>query len=314
MKDRMVLAIVLLLFAAQNLLADSFTFNLISSGRLAFPAWMPERPLALPSEHAQLSFPIVPIPADDDLALTVVFNDLVAGYLSVLWEDAEGHRQMLAANLFENIGLPDQRTLLISRPTMGGPGRLILQSSEPILNVIRVRLDWVRPGVIRLTDNQPNGALVTSGGKIFAPEEVDGAPLTPIADTWEGIILTSSVTERAERLDRGIDFQVNVPRKVNRMRVDVMVNGLPLDQAFNLWLNGMRVGSLAMEVPDLTDPGYDHNANVSSDENFTGWRRGVLYLTGDRLPVGDNHFEFEGPPGVPLAIRDFLIQVDYAPY
>ncbi len=313
MKDRMVLAIGFLLFAAQSLRADSFTFDLNASGHMEFPAWIPERPLALPSKHAQLSFPIVPVAADDDLALTVVFNDLVAGYLSVFWEDAEGQRSMLAANLFENIGLPDQRTLLISRPTMGGPGRLILQSSESVLNVIRVRLDWVRPGVIRLTDGQPNGALVTSAGKIFAPEEVDGTPLTPIADNWEGIILTTSVTDRAERLDRGIDFQVNVPRKVNRARVDVMVNGLPLNQSFDLWLNGIRVGSLSMEVPDLTDPGFDH-ANVSNDENFTGWRRGVLYLPGDRLPTGDNHFQFQGPSGVPLAIRDFLIQVDYAPF
>jgi hypothetical protein len=294
--------------------ADSFTFDLTATGHLQFPAWMPERPVALPGRRAELSFPVVPIVQDEDLVLTVVFNDLMAGTLSVFWENIDGKREMLAANLFENIGLPDQRTLLISRPTMGGPGKVILQSSEAILNVIRIRLDWVRPGVVRLTDNQPNGALVTGGGKLLAPEEIDGTPLTPIADSWEGIILTSSVTERAERLDGGVDFQVSVPRKVNRGRIDVMVNGLPLNQSLDLWLNGVRLGSLAMEVPDLTDPGYDRRANVPNDQGFTGWRRGVLYLPGDRLPVGDNHFQFAGPRGLPLAIRDFLLQVDYAPY
>jgi hypothetical protein len=273
---------------------------------------MPERPLASPSEHAQLSLPIAPIAEDDDLALTVVFNDSVGGFLSVFWEGADGQREMLAANLFENIGLPNQRTLLINRPTMGGPGRLILQSSESVLNVIRVRLDWVRPGVIRLPDNQPNGALVTSSGKIMAPEEVDGTPLTPIADTWEGVILTTSVTDRAERLDGGIDFQVDVSHPVARARVEVMVNGLALNQNLDLWLNGVRVGSLAMDVPDLTDPGFSNQLANSDDQSFSGWRRGVLYLPGNRLTTGNNHFQFQGPSATPLAIRDFLIQVNYS--
>jgi hypothetical protein len=314
MINRVALTLLSALVVLSGARADSFTFDLNATGHLQFPAWMPERPVALPNQHAELSFPVVPIEQDDDLALTVVFNDLAAGYLSVLWENIDGRREMLAPNLFENIGLPDQRTLLISRPTMGGPGRVILQSSESILNVVRVRLDWVRPGVVRLTDNQPNGALITSGGKLLAPEEVDGTPLTPIADSWEDIILTTSVTERAERLDHGIDFQVNVPRKVNRARIDVMVNGLQLDQSLGLWLNGNRVGSLSMEVPDLTDPGFDRHANAANDQRFTGWRRGVLYLVGERLPVGNNHFQFLGPTGVPLAIRDFLLQVDYAPF
>ncbi len=106
-------------------------------------------------------------------------------------------------NLFENIGLLNQRTLLINRPTMGGPGKVVLKSSQAVLNILRVRLDWARPGVVRLVDNVPNGALVTTGGKMFAPEEVDGSPLTPIADSWEGRILTTSVTDQAERIEKG---------------------------------------------------------------------------------------------------------------
>jgi hypothetical protein len=300
----------LYLCAVEYCLADSFTFDLKATGRLEFPAWIPDRPLAFPKTQSELSFPVVPGADDDDLALTVVFQEEIGGFLSVYWESALGKRQLLAPNLFENIGLLNQRTLLINRPTMGGPGKVVLKSSQAVLNVLRVRLDWARPGVVRLVDNIPNGALVTTGGKMFAPEEVDGSPLTPIADSWEGRILTTSITDKPERIEKGIEFAVSVPDKASRVRVEVLVNGLRLDQSIILWLNGAEIGILAVEVPDLTDPGYEKGDDGAM--HFTGWRKGVLILRGDQLPVGENRFQFQTPPGTPIAIRDFLLQLEYA--
>jgi hypothetical protein len=291
-------------------LADSFTFDLTATGRTEFPAWMPERPLAAPRAQAELSFPIVPGAQDDDLAVTVVFQEETGSYLSVYWEREDKTRQLLTPNLFENTGLTSQRTLLISRPTMGGPGKVILKSSQTVLNVLKVRLDWARPGVVRLVDTVPNGALVTTGGKLFAPEEVDGSALTPIADSWEGRTLTTSVTERPERIEKGIDFQVSVPQRVLRARIEVLVNGLLINQSLKLWLNNQSLGVIALEIPDLTDPGYAKNSDNAV--RFAGWRKGALYLSGAKLPVGENHFQFDPPPGTPVAIRDFLLQVEYA--
>jgi hypothetical protein len=290
--------------------AESFTFDLKATSRLEFPGWLPERPVAVPKAQAELSFPVVPGSEDDDLAMTVVFQEEFGGYLSVYWESTGGARQLLSANLFENTGLKSQRTLLISRPTMGGPGKVILKSSQAVLNVARVRLDWARPGVVRLVDSIPNGALITTGGKLYAPEEVDGSQLTPIADSWQGNILTTSVTDRAERIEKGIDFLVSVPTHVNRARIEVLVNGLRIDQTLNLWLNGNRIGPLALEIPELADPGYEKGSSDSIQ--YAGWRKGVLFLSGAELPIGDNHFQFEPPPGADVAIRDFLLQVDYA--
>ena len=71
--------------------------------------------------------------------------------------------------------------------------------------------------------------------------------------------------------------------------------------------NGQAVGTLSFEIPDLTDPGYGE-----SNDQFVGWRKGVLLLPSSRLVVGDNQFQFEGPPGTAIAIRDFLLQVQYA--
>ncbi|HEV3210143.1 MAG TPA: hypothetical protein VGY91_07745 [Chthoniobacterales bacterium] len=290
---------------------DSFTLDLTTTSRPQFPIWMPERPLAAPKHQAELSFAVVPGPDDDDLALTVVFQEEVGGFLSVYWEDSSGNRALLAPNLFENIGLPNQRTLLIKRPTMGGPGKVILKSSQEVLNVLRVRLDWARPGVARLVDNVPNGALVTTGGKMYAPEEVDGSTLTPIADSWEGKILTTSLTDKAERIENGIDYSVAIPDKVQRARIELLVNGLQLDQFIILWLNGQACGPIALEIPDLTDPGYD---KVSSGiAHFIGWRKGMFLLQGEQLIVGENHFQFQTPPNSQIAIRDFLLQVEYAP-
>jgi hypothetical protein len=296
--------------AACSCFADSFTFDLHATGRLEFPAWMPDRPLAYPKSQAELSLPVVPGADDDDLALTVVFQEEIGGFLSVYWESSLGKRELLAPNLFENIGLANQRTLLIKRPTMGGPGNIILKSSQSVLNILRVRLDWARPGVVRLVDNIPNGALVTTGGKMFAPEEVDGSQLTPIADSWAGRILTTSVTDRAERIEQGIDYSVTVPNKVARARVELMVNGLRIDQKLTLWLNGVIFGTVAFEVPDLTDPGYEKAGDGTM--RYTGWRKGFVLIGGDQLPVGENHFQFETPPGAEVAIRDFLLQLEYA--
>jgi hypothetical protein len=300
---------ILSLGVVDNGRADSFTFDLKATGRLEFPAWIPDRPLAHPESQAELSFPVVPGADDDDLAVTVVFQEEIGGFLSVYWESSFGKRQLLAPNLFENIGLLNQRTLLINRPTMGGPGKVVLKSSQAVLNILRVRLDWARPGVVRLVDNVPNGALVTTGGKMFAPEEVDGTPLTPIADSWEGRILTTSVTDQAERIEKGIDYSVAIPDKVSRVRLEVLVNGLQLDQTLTLWLNSAVAGQLALEVPDLTDPGYEKGDDGAM--HFTGWRKGVLILRGNQLPVGENHFQFQTPPGAQVAIRDFLLQLEY---
>jgi len=294
----------------QSVLAESFLFDPTTNGRVPLPAWLPDRPVAVASNHAELSFHIVPIADDDDLALTVVFNEEMGGYLGVYWQPQGGSRQLICANLFENISLPNQRTILINRPTLGGPGKLILESSSAVLNIRRVRLDWARPGVVRLYDLMPNGALITSSGKLYAPEEVDGSPLTPVADRWEGKILTTSITENAERVEQGVRYPVSITKPVRRVRVEVLVNGLPFGNSVKLWLNGEPIGSLAMEIPDLTDPGYFHSRQLG--DHFTGWRKGEFLLSANQIKKGDNVFQFQGPPKTPLAIRDFLLQIQYS--
>jgi hypothetical protein len=304
------LIVVASILFGQSVWADSFVFDPTTNGRVVLPSWLPDRPVAIASNHAELSFHIVPVADDDDLAVTAVFVENMGGYLSLYWQPQGGSRQLICANLFENISLPNQRTILINRPTLGGPGKLIISSSSDVLNIKRVRLDWARPGVVRLYDLMPNGALITSAGKVYAPEEVDGSPLTPVADHWDGSVYTTSVTENAERIEQGVQYPVSIPKAVRRVRVEVLVNGLPFGNSVKLWLNGSQVGTLAMEIPELTDPGYFHSR--SQGDHYTGWRKGVFLLSAHQVKKGDNVFQFQGPPNTPLAIRDFLLQIQYA--
>ena len=304
------LIVVASMIFGQSVWADSFVFDPTTNGRVVLPSWLPDRPVAIASNHAELSFHIVPVADDDDLALTVVFVENMGGYLSVYWQPQGGSRQLICANLFENVSLPNQRTILINRPTLGGPGKLVLSSSSDVLNIKRVRLDWARPGVVRLYDLLPNGALIANGGKIYSPEEVDGSPLTPVADRWDGGVYTTSVTESAERIEQGVQYPVSIPKPVRRVRVEVLVNGLPFGNSVKLWLNGNMVGSLAMDIPELTDPGYFHSR--SQGDHYVGWRKGVFLLSPRQVKKGDNVFQFQGPAKTPLAIRDFLLQIQYA--
>lgn len=309
----MFLSFFVLLFSRGQLYAQiplSFSFDPSANGRVSLPYWIPTRPLASPKPQAELSIPIIPISDPDDLALTVVFREEIGAYLSVYWQENGGKPQLLSANLFENIGLLNQRTLLINRPGMGGPGTILIRSSQPVLNIIRVRLDWVRPGVVRLADDVPNGALILTGNRIYAPEEVNGSPLTPIADTWEKQILTTSITDEAERIERGVVYQIEVPHKISRARIEVMVNGLRFDQNLRLWINGRMMGALSMDIPDLIDPGYIPTREGHTQ--FVGWRKGVMILSAGRLLVGANNLQFDSPQGAHIAVRDFLLQVDYS--
>src|SRR5580700_7855699 len=274
------LTVAITMLAGQSVLADSFVFDPTTNGRVPLPSWLSDRPVATASNHAELSFQINPVSDDDDLALTVVFVEDFGGYLSVYWQPQGGSRQLICANLFENISLPNQRTILINRPTLGGPGKLILQSSSDVLNIKRVQLDWARPGVVRLYDLMPNG------------------------------VLTTSVTDKAERIEQGVEYPVSITKPVRRVRVEVLVNGLPFGHSVKLWLNGQLVGSLAMEIPELTDPGYFHSR--SRGDHYDGWRKGVFLLSSNQVKKGENVFQFQGPPKTPLAIRDFLLQIQYA--
>ena len=79
------LIVVASILIGQSVLADSFVFDPTTNGRVPLPSWLPDRPVAIASNHAELAFTVIPVADDDDLALTVVFVEEMGGYLSVYW-------------------------------------------------------------------------------------------------------------------------------------------------------------------------------------------------------------------------------------
>jgi len=98
-------------------------------------------------------------------------------------------------------------------------------------------------------------------------------------------------------------------------RLEVQIAGAPVDKPVQLALNGASVGEVSVEVPELSDPGYQNNDGAAPA--YIGWRKGVIYLPQGQLRLGDNGFQFSikgvSPSSTanPLAIKNLLLQLAY---
>lgn len=293
----------------------SFTLDLASSGQAqALPSWMTGQPMASPSDHATVSFPIAPPQDDSNLAVTFYFQETAGGFLRVYWAGAQTN-EMLSENLFEGIEMPNQRTLLIKRATLSSPGTLSVQSSENTLNVSRIHWQWVEPAPVSLADEAAQSALVNAGGKVLDEGEINGAPLLPLQDKITGSVVTAALTEKPERIETGVEFVATLQTVPPWARMELEISGAPPGKPVLLWINGEFAGEVSVELPDLTDPGYQQGSGGGL--SYVGWRKGVLFVPVTLLKAGDNQFQFglkdvaPSPQASPLAVKNLLLQLKY---
>lgn len=294
-----------------------FTFDLGQPGQTqVLPSWMAGQPSASPAMHASIDFPIVPPADNSDLAVTFYFNETAGGFLRVYWAGAQAG-EMLCENLFEGIGMPNQRTLLIKRSTLSSPGTLTVQSSENTLNLFRVHFEWVQPASVDLSDSSGQTALVDANGTAVASGDVNGAPILPPQDRVQQSSVTAVLIEKPERIETGVEFVATVQAVPLYARMEVQVSGVPIDKRLVLWVNGTMAGEVAIDVPPLTDPGYQNSA-TGGLPIYVGWRKGVIFLPANLLKVGDNQFQFgekdvmPAPGASPLAVKNLVIQLNYS--
>jgi hypothetical protein len=272
---------------------------------------MAAAPTAEPATHATINFQIVPPAGNSDLAVTFYFTETPGGFLRVYWTGVQGG-EMLSDNLFEGIGMPNQRTLLIKRGTLSTPGTLTVQSSETSLYLSRIHWEWVEPSTVSLADAAKQAALVTAAGAIFGEGEVNGAPLLPPPDQVGKSVVTANLTDKPERIEKGVEFIATLQGVPQYARLEVKMSGVPLDKPVQLWVNGAQAGEVSMEVPDLNDPGY--RAAAGAPPVYIGWRKGVIYLPAGALKLGDNQFQFavkDATAVTPLAVKDLQLQLKY---
>ncbi|MGB8354690.1 MAG: hypothetical protein WCD79_12425 [Chthoniobacteraceae bacterium] len=292
-----------------------FTFNFDQSGQAQIlPVWMTGQPSASPSSHASISFPITPPSDDSDLAVTLYFTEVPGGFLRVYWVGLQ-KSETLSDNLYEGIGMPNQRTLLIKRSTLSSAGTLTIQSSETTLNVSKIHWAWVKPTPVSLAYAAKQSALIDTTGRVFSNDEVDGTPLLSMEDQVHQSIVKASLTYKPERIEAGVEFVATLQALPQYARLEVQISGTPIDKALQLTLNGALLGDVSVEIPDLKDPGYQ--GNDAATPAYIGWRKGVIYLPVGQLKVGDNQFQFgvkDTPPSSganPIAIKDLVLQLKY---
>jgi hypothetical protein len=245
------------------------------------------------------------------LALTLVFREPADGFARVIWQ-GPGRAVTLCSNLFERAASLHQRTLLIERESLGGPGQLTIEStgSDPILE--RVDLTWVEPLVLAAGWTAPSGLYLTPAGKIFPAEELHGAGRHLPVDEEKGSVMDAILDAGPVKIDaqNPVRFVAPIAGKPAYGRIEAQVAGLSLGQEPSIWVNGQAMGGLAVEVPGLDDPGYRENLK-SREVGYGGWRKVVVYVPTGVLRSGENQVDWR-ESGSQMTVRNLRLQVVFA--
>ena len=245
------------------------------------------------------------------LAITFVFREPADGFARVIWQ-GPGRVATLCSNLFERAASLHQRTLLIERESLGGPGQLTIEStgSDPILE--RVDLTWVEPLVLAAGWTAPSGLYLTPAGKIFPADELQGAGRHLPMDEEKGSVMDAILDAGPVKIDaqNPVRFVAPIAGKPAYGRIEAQVAGLSLGQEPSVWVNGQAMGGLAVEVPGLDDPGYRENLK-SRDVGYGGWRKVVVYVPSGVLRSGENQVDWR-ETGSQTTLRNLRLQVVFA--
>ena len=287
----------------------------------ALPAWIgqPDVPATI---FGTLNLPILPPDPSASLLVTVYFQEKESGFLRLIWKGTQGS-QVLSDNFYENIGMANQRSLLISPDTLIGDGTLEFQASDPKLGIQRIKLEWLE-SKIALVSPEIRDTLVTSGtGTTQLSLALNGAPASTVPGAWENQIVTVPMTDAPVRIEQGVDFSIDLDQPPNSARIALEEAGLPLGKRLVVWVNEQRAGTMTPTVPDLLDKGY-----LATDDKgttgYVGWRETTFYPPVSLMKVGVNTLQFSveddastsntnPDQSAPLAIKNLVMQLNYTP-
>ena len=318
----------LLFFVAGLLRASDLpapvTLDIPVPANLATPSWLghPETP---PTAFATLNLPILTPDTKASLLVTVYFQEKEGGFMRVIWQGTQG-AQLLSDNFYENIGMSNQRSLLISPATLIGDGTLVFQCGDSTLGIQRIKLEWLE-NKDGLVSPDIHDVLVTSAtGPTQLALTLNGQANPAEPGAWQGEAVTVPFTDEALRIEQGVEFSVDLDKVPVSARLALKEAGLPLGKHLVAWINQQRAGTITPAVPDLLDGGFlaDENAAIS----YFGWRDGSFYVPVALLKTGVNTVQFSteddastpGNPGAsdtgqgpPLAVKAMVMQLNYLP-
>jgi hypothetical protein len=320
------LVLVLALPARAVDLPPPLTLDLPVAANLALPTWLgkPEIPA---TTFATLDLPILTPDTTASLLVTVYFQEKQGGFMRITWQGTQG-AQVLADNFYENIGMANQRSLLISPSTLIGDGTLIFQCGDATLGIQRVKLEWLQNKDGLVSPQIQEVVVTTASGQTQLGRSLSGQATPTEPGAWQDQVVTVPMTDSAQRIEEGVDFSIDLDQVPTSARVALQESGLALGQHLIVWINGERAGTITPAVPDLLDGGFLAD-EASATATYIGWRDASFYVPVKLLKEGVNTVQFSGEDDLapasgttgatdsglssPVAIKAFVLQLNYAP-
>ena len=251
-----------------------------------------------------------PPPGESRLALTLVFRETSGGFARVIWQEP-GKSLTLCGNLYEHAADLHQRTLLLDRGTIGGPGQFIVESTgtEPVLE--RVELNWVEPLILAAGWAADPGYYLSPSGKIFPAEELqDGGRRAP-SDEDKGSVMDAVLDAGPIKIEsqRPVRFLAPIDGRPLYGRFEAEAAGLVPGEEPWLWVNGRALTGVAVESPGLDDPGY-RSVGLEGAIQYGGWRKIWAFIPASYLSKGENQLDVQLAHGsVGATLRSLRLQV-----
>lgn len=299
------------------------TLNLPIPVNQATPAWLghPDSPAAY---LASLNLPILTPNNNASLLVTVYFEEKQGSYLRVIWKGTQGS-QILSDNFYEDIGMSNQRSILLAPATLVGDGVLTFLSGDAKLGVTKIKLEWLEAKT-GLVSPMVHDVTVTSGdGETHLSQDLTGQSAPTSQGMWQNQVVSVPLSDAAVRIEQGVDFSVDLDKLPSSARLSLKESGLPMGHHVVVWVNNLRAGIISPSVPDLLDDGF-----VSDDKGkttYSGWRNGTFYVPVTLLKAGVNAVQFTAesdtanaipdPFGsgisTPMAVKSMSMQLSYQP-
>jgi hypothetical protein len=292
--------------------AALFGFDVPPAVDLATPPWLGQ-PVITPGSFATLGLPIAPPDAVRVLLVTVVFTETAGSFLRITWTAGDGSAQVLSGNFYEGIAMGNRRMLLIPAEVMKGlRGTLSLQAGGSALDIQHVELEWLDQRSELVSSTQPDLLVTPALGPTQPAATLDGQPAQDVPASWQGRVVNLPLTSIPQRVEDGVDFNLQIDDVPARARLVFNEAGLPWGKHLVVWVNGQRAGTVTPAVPDLRVTGL-------GDAPYAGWREGSLYLPGSLFKPGVAALQFSveddlspGPADAaapPLAMKDAVLQL-----
>jgi hypothetical protein len=301
-------------------LPPALTLNVPIAPNLATPAWLghPNTPL---SALTTLELPITAPDPHASLLVTVYFQENNNTFLRVLWKNTQA-TATIADNFYEDIGMANQRSLLIPPSTLTGDGTLIFEGGVTSIGIQRIKLEWLESREDIASPKIADTLVTPLGAPTVTEQSIIGAEPQPEAGAWDNDIVNVPLADAAVRIEQGVDFSIDLDKIPTSARVALKETGLPLGQHLVVWINEKRAGTITPSVPGLSDGGFFTDSTGAT--NYVGWRDGTFFIPVSLLKNGVNSLQFspedaaatDANPSTttstaPIALKALALQLNY---